>query len=115
MKSVYYLILVIFLPSCSPGSLPVKAPGEKEEQAQPVDYISRGFVRATVIDLTGLDGCRFLLQLEDGSRLEPENLDPVFAKPGTAVWVKYFFQKNAISICMAGKVVHVTDILKREP
>lgn len=115
MKSVYYFIFVILLLSCSPKSTPVGTSEKKKKQVSTADYIAQGFVKATVIDLTGLDGCRFLLQLEDGSRLEPENLDTAFAKAGTPVWVKYFFQKNAISICMAGKVVHIADILKREP
>lgn len=78
-----------------------------------MDYAAQGYSKATVIDFSGVDACRFLLQLEDGTRLQPENLDSVFEKNATLVWVKYYPQKNAVSICMAGKVVHVTDIFKR--
>ena len=31
-------------------------------------------VRATVRDLTGLDGCGFVFELEDGTRLEPQRM-----------------------------------------
>lgn len=78
-----------------------------------MDYAAQGYSKATVIDFSGLDGCGFLLQLEDGTRLQPENLEPAFEKNSIPVWVKYYPQKNAVSICMAGKVVHVTDIFKR--
>lgn len=111
----YYFTFVFFLFSCSAVKAPVNASDEKEKQPPDSDYVARGYTKATVIDLSGLDGCKFLLKLEDGSRLQPENLDSAFAKENNPVWVKFYLRKNAMSICMAGKAVHITEILQREP
>lgn len=66
-------------------------------------------IRATVIDYRELDGCRFLLELEDGRRLEPVNLEEKFMKHGLKVLITW---KNAegMSICMAGTMVEITSI-----
>ncbi len=113
MKLVFYITILFFLFSCTPKTAPVIIADVPGEKSPGMDYTAQGYSKATIVDLTGLDGCRFLLQLEDGTRLQPENLDSSFEKNSTSVWVKYYFQKNAISICMTGKVVHVTGIKKR--
>jgi hypothetical protein len=73
-------------------------------------------VKATVKDLTGLDGCGYVLELENGERLEP-SLDSASATPsikgvtlqdGMKVTVAYQELKDRGSICMAGKIVEVT-------
>jgi hypothetical protein len=79
---------------------------------------------ATVRDLTGLDGCGFVFELADGTRLEPLRLlycgtpplprevtdDPlynfVFAE-GKKVQIGYE-QTKALSICMVGPMVKIT-------
>lgn len=76
---------------------------------------------ATVRDLTGLDGCRFIFELEDGTRLEPQGNpsdapgsknpeDPLtgfnFAE-GKLVRIGYYESDNG-SICMVGKPVRIT-------
>lgn len=81
--------------------------------------------RATVRDLTGLDGCGWVFELEDGTRLEPfwdqgfcgfrENIedDPLndfeFAD-GKPVTISYEIVENGVSICMVGPVVKITCI-----
>ncbi len=79
---------------------------------------------ATVRNLTGLDGCGFVFELADSTRLEPLRLlycgtpplpkevtdDPlynfVFAE-GKKVKIGYE-QTKALSICMVGPVVKIT-------
>jgi hypothetical protein len=65
----------------------------------------------TVRDFTGFDGCRFLVVLEDGSKLEPiEILDKTFVlRDGQKVQFDYE-EKPMASICMAGKTVVITCI-----
>jgi len=82
-------------------------------------------VVATVKDLTGLDGCGFVFELPDGSRLEP--LLPGFCgtpplpaevtenplynfqwEDGKRVRIKYEEITDAASICMVGKIVKIT-------
>jgi hypothetical protein len=79
---------------------------------------------ATVRDLTGLDGCGFVFELEDGTRLEPLRLfycgtpplpkevteDPLYQfefVAGKKVIIGYESTK-AMSACMVGPVVKIT-------
>jgi hypothetical protein len=80
---------------------------------------------ATVKDLTGLDGCGFVFELEDGTRLEPQRIffcgtpplpkeaieDPLYNfqfVDGKKVLIDYEELDGAMSICMAGPVVRIT-------
>ena len=71
----------------------------------------KGFVKATIINYT-LDGCSFMVQLEDGKKLEPVNLQMEFRKDNFKVWIKYQYYKSN-SICMAGEMATITAIEKR--
>jgi hypothetical protein len=81
--------------------------------------------RATVVDLTGLDGCGWVFELEDGTRLEPmmvfrcgtppmpdEALNPLdkfeFVN-GKRVLIGYE-ETHSMSICMVGPTVKITCI-----
>ena len=81
---------------------------------------------ATVLDLTGLDGCGFVFELEDGTRLEPLRLyycgtpplakevieDPLYGfvfETGKKVKIGYEVIDSP-SICMAGPTVKITCI-----
>lgn len=82
---------------------------------------------ATVVDLTGLDGCGFVFELEDGSRLEPvitgycgtpplpkeitEN--PLYNfefRDGKKVMISYEEAASNVSFCQAGQMVNITCI-----
>jgi hypothetical protein len=71
---------------------------------------------ATVKDLTGLDGCRYVLELQDGTRLEPvldeagqePSVKGVLLRDGMKVTLTYTEAKDRLSACMAGKIVEVT-------
>jgi hypothetical protein len=84
-------------------------------------------VTATVRDLRGLDGCGFVFELADGTKLEPQFIGfcgtPPLPKDVTenplnnfqfvdGKQVKIGFEElpNAASICMVGKVVKITCI-----
>ena len=85
-------------------------------------------VSATVRDLTGLDGCGFVFELSDGSRLEPIRLfycgtpplpkevteDPLFDfqfVDGKKVRIGYEdMAPQYASICMVGKMVKITCV-----
>lgn len=81
---------------------------------------------ATIKDLTGLDGCGFVFELEDGTRLEPirtfrcgtppiteEQLyDPLqnfVFQDGKKVFIEYV-NTQAVSVCMVGQTVIITCI-----
>lgn len=81
-------------------------------------------VEATVRDLTGLDGCGFVFELNDGTKLEPRILmycgtppiapevtnDPLYNfqfVEGKKVKISYE-QVEGASICMVGPMVKIT-------
>jgi hypothetical protein len=85
---------------------------------------------ATVRDLTGLDGCGFVFELKDGTRLEPRRLyrcgtppqarevtdDPLFNfvfAEGKKVKIGYE-KLESVSICMVGPVVKITCLTEVE-
>lgn len=82
-------------------------------------------VSATVRDLTGLDGCGFVFELEDGTRLEPNRIgycgtpplpkeiteDPLFDFEfidGKRVIIGFEEVDGAAGICMVGPIVKIT-------
>lgn len=79
---------------------------------------------ATIRDLRGLDGCSFVLELDNGERLEPiiknqwcgttpvppPAIGDLELLDGKRVTVAYKVLPEMGSICMVGKVVEVTCI-----
>ncbi len=66
---------------------------------------------ATVLDYTGLDGCTFLLQLEDGKILQPhigsrEIFDFNNFSKAETVSISYI-NKRMMSTCMKGQMVDI--------
>lgn len=115
MKSYVYAIVLlvsILLPGCEEESIHAGC--------------NQG-VFATVKDLTGLDGCSYVFELSDGTRLEPQMLAFCGTPPlsmeitenplynfqfidGKTVRINYEEVSDAVSICMAGKIVKITCI-----
>lgn len=96
------------------------------EEETPTNTCNPGTL-ATVKDLTGLDGCGFVFELADGTRLEPQMLffcgTPPLPKEvtenplynfqfvdGKKVRIDYEVIPDAASICMVGKIVKITCI-----
>lgn len=69
---------------------------------------------ATIVDYTGLDGCGLVIQLQNGTVLEPVNLNDFNLTPtdGMKVWVKYHEIAGG-SICMVGPIVEIDCLAKR--
>jgi hypothetical protein len=97
MNRFYFLLIfLIFLISCSKSNI--------------------SWTSATIQDLTGLDGCGLLIQLEDQSYLEPINLSD-FSSTATIsdnqkVQVKYQ-EINGASSCMVGKIIEIKELQNR--
>ncbi|MFY0643468.1 MAG: hypothetical protein JXR19_03300 [Bacteroidia bacterium] len=68
-----------------------------------------------VVDMTGLDGCGLVVQLENGDKLEvvdmPENSEPL--KAGEKFLFGYEEVPDLASICMVGKMIRITCISAR--
>jgi len=119
MKKLTIPILVacVFF-GCNKKTVP-SATAEKDvqpatEQVAPSrDYAGEGFTKATVIDMTGLDGCDHLLKLETGKKLQPTNLNLEYKQDKLQVWIKYSVPKGLVGICMSGTIVRLSAIEKR--
>ncbi len=72
--------------------------------------------QATVKDLHGLDGCRYVLVLESGEKLEPlfdqgqssPTIKGIVLRDGMQVTLSYQDRNDYGSVCMVGKIVEVT-------
>ena len=77
---------------------------------------NNGMIKGLLHDYTGLDGCGMLIDLDNGTILEPTNLNDfqfdVNIVDGQKVWVSYH-EVAAGSICMVGEVVVIDDLKKR--
>lgn len=104
-RNLYSIALIIFFMSCSPSENPsvsTKSNGVIAEQM-------------VVVNKTGLDGCGFLLQRADSSLLEPVNLPSDFLIDQIQVKVSYRELSDRMSVCMAGKIVQITEIKLVKP
>ena len=84
------------------------------------DFEKEGYAKATVIYYE-LDACKYILQLVPDingpdviKQLEPTNLKAEFQKDQLAVWIKYSPKKDAMSACMAGQIIELSDIQLRK-
>lgn len=75
-----------------------------------------GMVKGTIQNYTGLDGCGMVIELENGTTLEPTNLNSFQNEVSIAdeqkVWVKYHSVEGA-SICMVGQIVQLDALEER--
>lgn len=92
---VIFVLLSMFTFSCNP----IKTTSSK--------CTTEGKVK----DMTGLDGCKFLIELADGTKLNPiEFSDKSFElKDGQKIRFSYE-SVDAMNICMAGETVKITCI-----
>ena len=69
-----------------------------------------------LIDLTGLDGCTWVFERFNGTRLEPVNLSSFSQPLVDSAFYKIEFQERTdlASNCMVGKIVELT-CLEQEP
>ena len=121
MKTFLYAILLI---SCSISFWSC----DKE----PISASCDNAVLATVKDLTGLDGCGFVFELANGTRLEPQMFGYCGTPPlpkevtenplynfqwvdGKQVRIGFEEVTDAVSICMVGKIVKITCIEEINP
>jgi hypothetical protein len=125
MKNILVLLFALTIFSCDSSKRSraekevIPVPPEKAERPSSLDepktdgqVLAEGYKRAKVVDAAGLDGCGFLLELEDGSKLQPLNLSDAFRINNLEVIVKVK-PENRSGICMAGKIVSIIDIRKR--
>jgi hypothetical protein len=73
------------------------------------EAIRQGYIHVTVKDYRDLDGCQFLLVLENGEKLQPQQMDEKYKVDSIMLYIKYK-KIDGMSICMAGTLVELTDV-----
>ena len=70
-----------------------------------VDVLRPG--NATLRDYTGLDGCGWVIEADEGAVLEPLNLGEFISDPdaGMRLAIEYQEEGDYFSICMVGPIV----------
>lgn len=92
MEKLKFALLLILFVSC------------RTMQQTPADCLV-----VTVVNKTGLDGCSYLLETENHTYLEADNLAEKFRKDGLKVCIT-FKKVNTFSVCMAGEMITLTSI-----
>lgn len=96
--SIFFIIIISFSFTCN------------KDKQQVEDAVA-----AQLFDYTGLDGCSWIIKLEDEEVIEPVNLQDFDIEliEGKKVWIKYTVQNNLASICMVGSIVNIDGIWDR--
>lgn len=69
-----------------------------------------------IVDYTGLDACGFMVELEDGKKLEPKSWPADFTPAdGMRVELNYREITSVGSICMAGTIAEILCIRPQQP
>ena len=70
---------------------------------------------AKLVNMTGLDGCSWMIELNDGTKLEPTNLNDfnINLQENQKIWIVYHTAAQMASICMHGEIVTVDCISER--
>ncbi len=113
MKYLSLFAILVIIISCTP----TKSTNIVEEETADstlvkVEETTTCETIAKVQDNSGLDGCKYLIILEDGKKLEPlVILDKSFKlRDGQNIRLTYEPEREFMSICMAGQGVRVTCI-----
>ena len=78
------------------------------------EVVCENAVPATLVHKQ-LDGCSWLIQLENGQILEPLNLKEfdIEKKDNKKIWVTYEDTEGYVSICMMGPIIRIKCLSER--
>ena len=72
------------------------------------------YVKVTVIDGSAMSGCSWVLQLDNGKQVVPEEVPLAYREQGRQLWVKYT-KSNEPTTCGISKAVRLLDVQFRNP
>ena len=83
--------------------------GCKAQKKIPATPAEKQAVWAKVIDYSEIAGCTYLLELSDGQKLQPVNLQEEYRRAGLKLFITYKVF-DGVSVCMTGKMVTLTSV-----
>ena len=60
--------------------------------------------------MSGLDGCRYMILLEDSTYLNPINLLEDYRKQNMSICFSFEYKPSIPSVCMKGKMIEIKEI-----
>ena len=78
------------------------------------DWKALKYTSAEIYYPEGMDGCPYLVKLEDEKTLEPVNLPDSMKIPTVKIWIRYHIDRLKMSTCMMGEIIVVDDIQLRK-
>ncbi len=99
MRIIAALVTIAIFYSCD---------STRESTKQDKSY--EGLVPAMILDYSELDGCEYILTLNDGQKLQPIELPDEFASDSMRVLISYKFLDQP-GICMTGRIIQLNAIV----
>ncbi len=114
-KYIAHLTILLLLVSIFAGCKAKKEANKKDTREQTALPKEQPGVDGVLKNMAGLDGCKWMIELANGDKLQPTNLAAfdITLVDGKKVFVDYVVQTGVMSTCMAGKVVKIIAIKER--
>jgi hypothetical protein len=103
-RKIKWYLMICFFSACAKKTATTVTVNEKPDKYA-------GYIPVMVKDYKKLDGCEFLLIRENGEKLQPVNLPDSLKRDGINIRI-LFKPENKAGICMAGKMILLTDVIK---
>ena len=115
IKTLFAVVCLALLATTFSGCKAKKEAEKDSAQKQTTQPKNDAAVQGILKNMTGLDGCKWLIELTNGNKLQPTNLADfnIALEDGKPVTVDYVAQPGVMSTCMAGKVVKIITIKER--
>lgn len=66
------------------------------------------------VDMKSMDGCQWIIKLEDGTKLQPVNLQKFDIKPADGMKIGFTYKKSDMAtVCMMGQSIEILSIHKK--
>jgi hypothetical protein len=86
----------------------------RNSKTSAVEESVAGYTAVTVRNFTGMDGCSFVLVVNDSLRYEPVDLADSLKQDELQLWIRFKPVKDHMSICMAGTAIKITEARYRK-
>jgi len=83
----------------------------KSDNTQKAD---KNLTEGVLVDMNNLDGCGWIIKLEDGTKLQPVNINKFDFEPKDGVAVLFRYKKvDMAGVCMLGQMVELLSIKEK--
>ena len=66
------------------------------------------------VDMKSIDGCQWIIKLEDGTKLQAVNLNKFDIEPADGMKIEFTYKKSDMAtVCMMGQSIEILSIHKK--